>query len=205
MEPDTDTSLFELWKRFVVSNPQLKVWKSPKRWPREKQIELESIQARWGALLERKRTGELTDMTRVDAVSKAIESVSKFYGVEFEINAVEGSRFIDRPREPRGQTEFAFSWTWRVNMVLKEKASDLEVKRFDKLADVIDEELKQLPSAPVRLGPTWAVYEDSDGPRPEGYFENHPERRRLTSWMVYTQVWSGPPTLGPKHRWDEGA
>jgi hypothetical protein len=131
MTEETDTELSRRWDRLQANISRLKQGDSTA--PTETELESESgtIKFLWEGIVLRKRRGDLTDFTRIDAIKKVISDLCLWH--DFKIRF----KLEECPRQP----DDAYSRYWTVTAIYAGKSSDLDIQKWRKLVTKIIEEL----------------------------------------------------------------
>jgi hypothetical protein len=194
----TDRQLRETWKgaerrwRKLVAGIRPRGVRDLEKYRHDLSAELDSIRRHWGENVALRRKGVLTEPGPVEAVVKTIGDVTKIHGVKVTIATEEGDLDDDH----------LASYHY-VDAVYSGVLKDYDAKRWNRILDQVDADLKQLPSSRI----VWRFCRrrqrfHADTP-PLGHvnyagLESRADPAAVwlvgaARWVVNTWVWDGPP------------
>lgn len=184
MDEETDSQLKSRWERLEQGHADLKAKKFPPNLSRQQfkeqlDAEKQTIEMLWGSLLERKKSGKLTDLTYIDPLKKIIKEASDWRQLQIKFELKETD--IDRTTRPDGS--FGFSKYWFLEVTYDGARANLRMLRWNGMVEAATKEISSINLAHVipEDEQFWRVY---DHEVPKGYFDR--DYRRTGAPMTCT-------------------
>jgi hypothetical protein len=215
-----------MWKALEAQREQLRRGNLPPgvadaaAFKRDLDNEHRAIVRRWNEVIERKKRGERTDLTRAYQLMDAAESFGKLHGFRLRF-------FLDE----EGHNEWGIATSWRFQVMYGGDRGEFEVRRWNKFIEFLHQELRTFdfvnPSLPETewdvdpqeipkdylerdLAPIEDEDDDAEGEEEDWHPPTEEEKaaaerereewvsddayeRKTATWLINMEIWDGPP------------